>query len=444
MSHKHFRSISRVLNTTSWGCPLETRKDQKDKPLGRREFLRRSALAGLGVGLLPLSGATPSAGQAAAQVRRYVSLGRTGIKMSDISFGSSRLDAGEEDVVLHALDRGINYFDTAESYRGGDSETTIGNVVRGRRDKVYLTSKIITSSTERKESMMRVLEGSLRRLRTDYVDVYFNHAVNNVGRLKNPEWHEFTEQAKRQGKIRYTGVSGHAGRLIECLDYALDTNSVDVILVAYNFGQDPAFYERFTRTFDFISRQPDLPRVLQKAKAKGIGVIAMKTLMGARLNDMRPFEKGQATFAQAAFRWVLSNPNVDALIISMTDSDLIDEYLGASGWRSSAREDLPLLKHYARMNGVSYCRHACNDCESACPYGVPIADVLRTRMYAKDYRDMRLARSEYALLGAGASACLTCPDQPCAGACTYDLPIEKMLAPTHRMLAKAKSGTSVG
>ena len=423
---------------------MDMKGSKKDKPLGRREFLRRSALAGLGVGLLPLSGATPSAGQAAAQVRRYVSLGRTGIKMSDISFGSSRLDAGEEDVVLHALDRGINYFDTAESYRGGDSETTIGNVVRGRRDKVYLTSKVITSSTERKESMMRVLEGSLRRLRTDYVDVYFNHAVNNVGRLKNPEWHEFTEQAKRQGKIRYTGVSGHAGRLIECLDYALDTNSVDVILVAYNFGQDPAFYERFTRTFDFISRQPDLPRVLQKAKAKGIGVIAMKTLMGARLNDMRPFEKGQATFAQAAFRWVLSNPNVDALIISMTDSDLIDEYLGASGWRSSAREDLPLLKRYARMNGVSYCRHACNDCESACPYGVPIADVLRTRMYAKDYRDMRLARSEYALLGAGASACLTCPDQPCAGACTYDLPIEKMLAPTHRMLAKGKSGISVG
>ncbi len=423
---------------------MDMKVSKKDKRLGRREFLRRSALAGLGVGLLPLTGAAPSVGQAAAQVRRYVSLGRTGIKMSDISFGGSRLDAGEEDVVLHALERGINYFDTAESYRGGDSETTIGNVVSGRRDKVYLTSKVVTGSTERRESMMRVLEGSLRRLRTDYVDVYFNHAVNNVGRLKNPEWHEFTEQAKRQGKIRYTGVSGHAGRLIECLDYALDTNSVDVILIAYNFGQDPAFYERFTRTFDIISRQPDLPRVLQKAKAKGVGVIAMKTLMGARLNDMRPFEKGQATFAQAAFRWVLSNPNVDALIISMTDSDLIDEYLGASGWRSSAREDLPLLKRYARLNGVSYCRHACNDCESACPYGVPIADVLRTRMYAKDYRDMRLARSEYALLGAGASACLTCPDQPCVGACTYGLPIEKMLAPTHRMLAKAKSGTSVG
>ncbi len=121
------------------------KESKKGKRLGRREFLRRSALAGLGVGLLPLSGAVPSAGKAEAQVRRYVSLGSTEIKMSDISFGGSRLDAGEEEVVLHALDRGINYFDTAESYSGGDSETTIGNAVSGRRDKVYLTSKVLRS-----------------------------------------------------------------------------------------------------------------------------------------------------------------------------------------------------------------------------------------------------------------------------------------------------------
>ena len=161
------------------------------------------------------------------------------------------------------------------------------------------------------------------------------------GRLQNPEWYEFTARAKQQGKIRATGMSGHAGHLIECLDYALETGSVDVILVAYNFGQDPAFYQRFTRSFDFIARQPDLPRVLRQAKAKGVGVIAMKTLMGARLNDMRPFEKGGATFAQAAFRWVLSNPDVDALIISMTTPARIDEYLGASGWRSAARRRPP-------------------------------------------------------------------------------------------------------
>ena len=412
--------------------------------LSRRAFLRRGALASFGVGLFPFTGGAQQLPQARAEVRRYVPLGRTGIQISDISFGASRLDAGEEAIVLHAFEHGINYFDTAESYSGGDSERTIGNALRGKRDKVYITSKVGAGATDRKEALMATLEGSLQRLRTDYVDVYFNHAVNDVRRLQNPEWYEFTARAKQQGKIRATGMSGHAGHLLECLDYALETGSVDVILVAYNFGQDPAFYQRFTRSFDVIARQPDLPRVLRQAKAKGVGVIAMKTLMGARLNDMRPFEKGGATFAQAAFRWVLSNPDVDALIISMTNPTRIDEYLGASGWRSAARDDLPLLQQYARMHGDSYCRHACHDCESACPYGVPIADVLRTRMYAQDYGDLKLARSEYAQLGAGASACLTCAHQVCAGACTHGLAINTLLAPMHRMLAPQASDTSVG
>jgi predicted aldo/keto reductase-like oxidoreductase len=69
---------------------------------------------------------------------------------------------------------------------------------------------------------------------------------------------------------------------------------------------------------------------------------------------------------------------------------------------------MELLRHYARLNGTSYCRHACNDCSGACPYGVPIADVLRTRMYATDYEDAAFARREYADLAVNASACLGC------------------------------------
>ncbi|MBI3128386.1 MAG: aldo/keto reductase [Candidatus Tectomicrobia bacterium] len=406
-----------------------------DGELGRREFLKRSAMAGLGAGLLGLAPSIGEAAPAAPRVRSYRPLGKTGLEISDISFGSSRLGQGEERVVLHALERGINYFDTAESYTGGASETTIGNALRGKRDKVYLTSKVYVSGGETVRSFMSSLEGSLRRLRTDHVDVYFHHAVNDVDRLKKPEWHEFTDLAKKQGKIRFTGASGHAGRLIECMDYVIDSGRFDIILVSYNFGQDPAFYQKFTRGFDFISRHPDLPRIVQKAKSKGVGVVAMKTLMGARLNDMRPYERGGATFSQAAFRWVLSNPGVDALIISMTDRERVDEFLGASGWKTAARQDLPLLYRYAKLNGASYCRHACNDCAGACPVGVPIADVLRTRMYAVDYGDLRLARSEYALLGAGASACLTCAHQACAGSCTYGLPVQTLLRPTHRMLA---------
>jgi uncharacterized protein len=402
--------------------------------MNRRDVLLQGVLAALGMSSLPRRTSAQPARRAGARVQRYATLGRTGMRVSDISFGTSRLGAGEGDLIRHAFDQGINYFDSADSYRGGQSETTIGDALRGKRDRVYITSKTVTSPSDGRDSMMHSLEGSLRRLRTDYVDVYFNHAVNDVGRLKNPEWHEFTARAKQQGKIRFVGMSGHAGYLIECLDYALDTNGVDVILVAYNFGQDPAFYQQFTRSLDFIARQPDLPRVLQKAKAKGVGVVAMKTLMGARHNDMRPFERGGATFSQAAFRWVLSNRNVDALIVSMTSRDVIDEYLGASGSQAAAGDDLPLLRRYAQMNATSYCRHGCGACLSACPQGVPIGDVLRARMYAVDYGDLALARSEYAMLSAGAAPCLSCSGQPCQGACPHGLPIERFVVPTHRML----------
>ena len=290
--------------------------DERTRGLRRREFLS-GAMATTATGLLPIKthGADEQVGH---DVKAYKTLGRTGLRISDISFGSSRLRTGEEDLVKYAFDRGVNYFDTAESYTGGDSETVIGNALRGKRDKVYVVSKVSAGASERKESMMSALEGSLRRLQTDYVDIYFNHAVNDIARLDNPEWREFTEAAKKQGKIRFVGMSGHAGNLIGCLDHAIDTDSVDAVLVAYNFGQDPKFYERLTRSFDFVAVQPDLPRVLAKAKAKNVGVVTMKTLMGARLNDMRPYETGGATFAQAAFRWTLSNPHVDGVVISMT------------------------------------------------------------------------------------------------------------------------------
>jgi predicted aldo/keto reductase-like oxidoreductase len=414
---------------------------RRARPIGRREFIKSGALAGFGVGFATLAGPVSAAISPTPQIRRYAPLGRTGIKISDISFGADRLSQGQEDVVRHAFDRGINYFDTAETYRGGDSETTLGNALRGKRDKVLLTSKTLAQSNTDRQTIMRALEGSLRRLQTDYVDVYFNHAVNEVARLKNPEWYEFAEAAKKQGKLRFTGMSGHAGHLTECLDYALDSGKFDVILCAYNFGQDPRFYQRFLGGFDMVARQPDLPRVIQKARQRDVGVVVMKTLMGARLNDMRQYEQDGATFAQAAFRWVLSNRDVDGLIVSMTNRESIDEYLGASGRRTVGAEDLSLLGRYARINGTSYCKHACDACEGACSAGVAIADVMRTRMYAVDYGDLRMARDEYAMIAHNAEACLSCSAKPCAGACPHGLQIDVLTAPTHLSLRKTPTAS---
>jgi predicted aldo/keto reductase-like oxidoreductase len=403
--------------------------------IDRREFLRRGALAAAAA-LAPAAAAAAPEPEPAAEprVRRRTVLGRTGLRISDVSFGSSRL-RGDEEIVRHALARGIDYFDTAESYGGGESERTLGRALRGRRDEVVLASKVECGARDSRERLMRALEGSLERLGTDRIDVYFNHAVNEPERLANPEWLAFAERAKAQGKIRFTGMSGHGGRLVECLDFALDRDLVDVVLVAHNFGQDPAFYERFTRGFDFVAVQPDLPRVLAKAKARGVGVVAMKTLRGARLNDLRAYETGGATFAQAALRWTLSNPSVDAAIVSMTSRELVDELLGASGWDRAHPADAGLLLRYAHRTARSQCRYGCRACEGACPAGVPIPDVLRARMYAWDYGDHELARSAYAELGAGAAACLSCAARPCASACPHGLPLAELTAPVHRRLA---------
>ena len=145
-------------------------------------------------------------------------------------------------------------------------------------------------------------------------------------------------------------------------------------------------------TFHWAAIQPELPRLLAKAKQKDIGVVAMKTLMGGRLNDMRPHERPGGTFAQAAFRWVLSSPNVDALIISMTSTELIDEYVAASGERKVSSSDRDLLERYVALQSGKYCHPGCNACEQSCPVSVPIAEVLRTRMYEVDYSD-RSARA---------------------------------------------------
>ena len=335
--------------------------------MDRRRFL--GAGAGLTAGL---AGLGPGASHATTpRIRGYVTLGNTGLRVSDISFGSSR--SSDPRLVRHAAARGVTYFDTAESYRGGRAEEAIGEALRGERDRYVIASKHKAWGGESRRQMQTALEGSLRRLRTDYVDIYFNHAVNDVRRLQNPEWAEFTDRAIRDGKIRFRGVSGHGGALVECLDYALDNDLADVVLVAHNFAQDASFYERLRAQLHFVALQPELARVIERASSEGVGVIAMKTLMGARINDMRPYESSGATFSQAAFRWVLSNPHVDGLIVSMTSAADIDEYVAASGSGPTSAADMPLLARYAALQGQRYCRHACNACEASCPAGVEIS-----------------------------------------------------------------------
>ena len=142
---------------------VQPMRERSGSGIRRRDFLQCGVAATLGAAALPLSGRAADPSPAARGFRR---LGRTGLEVSDISFGSSR--SGDPRLVEHALERGINYFDTAESYRGGAAEKAIGRALRGRkRESVSLASKTLAGRNESADELMRALDGSLRRLQTE-------------------------------------------------------------------------------------------------------------------------------------------------------------------------------------------------------------------------------------------------------------------------------------
>src|SRR5262249_16184093 len=157
-------------------------------------------------------------------------------------------------------------------------------------------------------------------------------------------------------------------------------------------------------------------------------VVAMKTLKGAKHQNLAGFRDEATSYTQAAFRWVLSNPHVACLVVSFSEPQHVDEYLFASGTALAAADGAGLGK-YDHPTAGAYWRPHWGACLGTCPVSLPVDDVLRYRMYFEDYRATGEARRLYAALGGhDAAQCLACP-APCAGACPYGVPIrEKMLA----------------
>ena len=413
--------------------------DKRPEPELTRRALMRGASIGLAAGGQALAGGCKYGTQffllaeppqadsqkpqwAGARVRRYRPLGRTGFEMSDISFGCSGL--GEADVARRGLERGITYFDTSPDYSRAGSELALGQAIKGTpRDRLFLVSKFCTpdghlASDTPVTTVVEAVEGSLRRLGTDYLDLCHIHACNSLDRLMAPSIHEAFDRLKQAGKVRFLGVSSHTPDLETVMAHAVDSGRFDVIMVAYNF-----------------KNWPDLGRIFRRARESGVGVVAMKTLKGARhsqLADFSPTER--ESFAQAAFKWVLSNPDVSGLVVSMSKYEHIDEYLSASG-QAVTPADVSLLEKYDRLIARDYCRPGCGDCLDACPYGVPIDDVMRYAMYAESYGRETEAMRLYARIDPArrASHCLDC-SAPCEPSCGFGLPIREKLVRADRLL----------
>jgi hypothetical protein len=354
----------------------------------------------------------------------YRTLGRTGLKVSEIGFGGYPID--DPAVIGHAIDRGINYFDTAHCYRGGRSETTVGAGLKGRRDRVILTTKWCPhhiGQPAKKQVFLDMLDQSLKRLQTDHVDIVLNHEVgknsDGIGleRLKNPEMLEAWETARKAGKARFLGASGHDPDLMGVMHYAVDSGLFDVLLCRYSF-------------LDY----PEQDRLIDKAHAKGVGFIAMKTLAGAKGADLDRFKDRYTTFKQAALKWVLSNARVSNLIISINSARQIDEYVPASR-QPLRRADRDILQEYEAAFSTEVCRYD-GACLPECPERVRIADILRFSMYYHEYKQENRGLESYARLveSERAAHCLHCSGF-CEQACDYDLPIRTLLLRAHDRLA---------
>jgi hypothetical protein len=318
----------------------------------------------------------------------------------------------------------VNYFDTSPDYSRAGSEQTLGEGIKGfPRDKLFIASKFCTadghlSNDTPVKEVMAAVEASLQRLETDYLDLAHIHAVNSVERLMNPNIHEAFDRLKEQGKLRFLGVSSHTPQLETVMRHAVDSGRFDVIMVAYNF-----------------KNWPDLTNIFRDAKQKGVGVVAMKTLKGARhtaLSDFTPTER--ESFSQAAFKWVLSNDDVSGLVVSINSLSQIDEYLHASG-QPIQQADVELLEKYDRLVANDYCRPGCGACLSSCPSHMPIDDVLRYAMYYENYGQQRLALEQYARLTRlqNTAQCAACA-APCEQACPFQLPIKDKLRKADRLL----------
>ncbi|MFH2001199.1 MAG: aldo/keto reductase, partial [Planctomycetota bacterium] len=384
--------------------------------MNRRFFLKAGAMGILGLGAAAKGGGAKARPQEdpdldfemeeaeAPSIQKYNILGSTGLKVSDISLGMAR----EDSVFQYALDRGINFFDTAESYYQGRHEYDVGRALKPVRDKVIVTTKHYYSDPARitRGKVIKRFDDSLKRLGFDYVDIAMWHEVSNPALFQCEELLGAYEELKKAGKLRFLGFSTHNAETI--CPPAFEAGVFSAMMVIYNSVQYPERSEN-----------------IKKAKELGIGVIAMKTMMGQDQDNLVELADDRHTYSQAAIKWALTDECVPNVVISMRTYEHIDEYLKASGGKLT-QEDKAILKKYVKAVDNRYCRIGCRSCLAACPNQVAIHDIMRFGMYYENYGEKKRAMLDYARMNEKhrATPCVTC-DGKCMGACPHNLAIQE-------------------
>jgi len=357
----------------------------------------------------------------------YRTLGKTGLKVTTLSFGC--MTNSEPSVIARAADLGINLFDTARAYQNGHNERLVGLALKERRKQVIISSK---SGARTRTQALADLEISLSELGTDYLDIWYLHVKNEPSEVTD-ELLEAQRAAKKDGKIRFSGVSTHFN-MDRMLPYLAELGQTDVALTTYNFSMRSVAGDRNT---DTQAPRTDMTGVIRKARQSGLGIIVMKTMSGGvtrvgrgdRLYGADPQLLSQHLAREgvpvAAIKWALKNEYVDAAIVCMTNHEQLDQNLRAMA-EPFTQKDEDLLKVQLAAISSTYCR-MCGSCGGVCEKGVPVPDVLRFLTYAEGYAQFSMARQQFQTLPDRVRAvrCDRCPT--CSVRCPNGVKVRERL-----------------
>lgn len=329
----------------------------------------------------------------------YVTLGRTEIKVCKNGFGALPIqrisfDSAKE-ILLHACNSGINFFDTARFYT--DSEEKIGYALSDVRDKIYIATK---TAAQNADDFWKDLNTSLNNMKTDYIDIYQFHNPSFCPKPNDGTGlYEAMLEAKAQGKIRFIGLTNH--RLAVAQD-AIDSGLYDTI-------QFP---------FCYLATDKDIA-IVENCKKNNLGFIAMKGLSGGLITNSAAAYAFMAQYDNVLPIWGVQRmselneflsyntnpPSVTGEIKELIDNDrkmLAGEFCRGCGYcmpcpvgieiNNCARMSLLLRRSpselqltpavQAKMKKIENCLH-CNQCKSKCPYGLDTPKLLEENY--KDY-----------------------------------------------------------
>jgi predicted aldo/keto reductase-like oxidoreductase len=391
--------------------------------IDRREFIQRSAIGLITAGLGVSSVRSADAESSKSPKIVYRTLGNTKLQIPLVSFGVMNSDSPE--LLRKALDMGVKHLDTAHVYLRGNSEKVIGQILEERkcRDQVYIATKMAFARDRAKKVFLKEGSGrragateknlkeqlakSLKRLRTDYIDILYLHSCQGPQMSTYEPMMRAFVKAKESGKARFIGISTHTDEP-ETIRAAVDTGIWDVILTSYNFMQE---------------HKEEVKKSIQYATEKGLGVIAMKTQGGVRLNREKRIEVNHA----AALKWVLNDKNVCTTIPGITTFEQMDLDFSVMKDLTLSDQDNRDLKISSMLKGPFYCQQ-CRSCVASCTKRVEIPTLMRAYMYAEGYGNLIQAELTVNELPEkyGLNACRDCAI--CSATCPRGIEIDHRLS----------------